>query len=432
MTQWIKRQLATPFMKSMAVLFSGTALANIIMLVMTPILMLLYTPAEFGILSVFTAILMLIIMFSSFCYYLAIVLPANDRTAHQLLVLSNIICVVLTVVCVIVFYTIPIAQIFNIEEIQPYILLIACSFLFMGLFNHFNLWALRFEDYQTIARSKVTMNGGQAVVQAVLGVAQFHVLGLLIGEVVGRFFGFMSYMKQYKKDFTLTRYSWGTLKKPATRYARFSSATTTVYILGNASTYISTLYLAAVFNLQTAGIFYLAQKILTAPQGLISHSAGQVFYSQASQMQRTGESLKAYSISVLKRVSALTILAMLAINTIIPAAVYLFFDTSWQALIPMLLIMTIMSSAISITAPFIQIFQICEMYRSNIISEAVKMLLIIGGIVVSNMLQLGEMSTLAVISITTALAYCLKMIVAWKIITRGGPVHATTKHLRIE
>ena len=63
MTQWIKRQLATPFMKSMAVLFSGTALANIIMLVMTPILMLLYTPAEFGILSVFTAILMLIIMF---------------------------------------------------------------------------------------------------------------------------------------------------------------------------------------------------------------------------------------------------------------------------------------------------------------------------------------------------------------------------------
>ncbi len=69
------------FLHNIAVLATGTALAQIIPLLASPILTRLYSPEAFGLFAVFIAIIMSISPAVMGSYELAIVLPKRDKTA---------------------------------------------------------------------------------------------------------------------------------------------------------------------------------------------------------------------------------------------------------------------------------------------------------------------------------------------------------------
>ena len=76
------------FVKGVSALTTGTALAQLILLLVSPILTRIYSPSDFGDLAIFLSILSVISVFVCGRYELAIVLPKNVEEAINVLGLS--------------------------------------------------------------------------------------------------------------------------------------------------------------------------------------------------------------------------------------------------------------------------------------------------------------------------------------------------------
>ena len=74
------------FFRDTLILVGGTISAQVIVLLASPILTRIYSPEEFGILSVYSAILAFFTIFASLRYELAIPLPEKKEAANHILI----------------------------------------------------------------------------------------------------------------------------------------------------------------------------------------------------------------------------------------------------------------------------------------------------------------------------------------------------------
>lgn len=81
----------------------GSAVAQGFTMLTMPILSRIYSPNNFGILSIFISVTSILIPLSSLRYYLAIALPKTDRQAGALLILASIIQIFNFMILVLLF-----------------------------------------------------------------------------------------------------------------------------------------------------------------------------------------------------------------------------------------------------------------------------------------------------------------------------------------
>src|SRR5690625_4809932 len=79
------------FIKNVLVLVSGTAAAQVVAMVLSPIITRLYGPEAFGVMGTFNAIVTIIAPVAALTYPIAIVLPKKDRDAKGIIKLSLLI-----------------------------------------------------------------------------------------------------------------------------------------------------------------------------------------------------------------------------------------------------------------------------------------------------------------------------------------------------
>src|SRR5690606_29226339 len=109
--------------RGVGVLVSGTAGAQLLLIVAAPLLSRLYTPSEFGLLAVFTALLSVSTVLASGRYELAIPLPEKDKDAKHLLALS-LICVTISTLAVLmgtVLWSTALAELLDTPDLTKYL-----------------------------------------------------------------------------------------------------------------------------------------------------------------------------------------------------------------------------------------------------------------------------------------------------------------------
>ncbi len=140
-TKLIKR----PFVKNVIILATGTAAAQLITLLLTPVITRLYGPEAFGVLGVFTAVIAIIIPIAALTYPIAIVLPKYDNEAKEIAKLSIFISVIIAIMITILllFFSSIIIEIFNIEVIAPFLYLIPLVVIFSAILQVTEQWLIR-------------------------------------------------------------------------------------------------------------------------------------------------------------------------------------------------------------------------------------------------------------------------------------------------
>ncbi len=93
MFQALRNIWKNEFFKNVATLISGTTLAQAFSVVIYIVLSRIYTEEDFGIFGLYMNILNITIIFSTAKYELAILLPKSDRESVNLLGLSGLISV---------------------------------------------------------------------------------------------------------------------------------------------------------------------------------------------------------------------------------------------------------------------------------------------------------------------------------------------------
>src|SRR5674476_183139 len=91
-----------PLLKGIVILGSGTVISQVLSILFVPVLTRIYPPEVYGTLAVFTSLLTILLVGSSFKYELTIPIAENDEDAETLLLLSLLIACILSVLLFVV------------------------------------------------------------------------------------------------------------------------------------------------------------------------------------------------------------------------------------------------------------------------------------------------------------------------------------------
>lgn len=271
------------FLRNVAMLTGGTALAQGLSIALSPVITRLYTPANLGYLALFTSFLNFIIVGTSLKYELGIVSADSEREAAQLGFLSLLFCVPMSLLAGALLWIMMRYSLLGFGGLPPITpLLIIPAIAAGGAFVALRYWFVRQERFGFISNAQVLQHGVRGVTQAGLGALGPHATGLFLGEVAGRFAGmgrmfksFWPSVKPYLRDTTLPEFL-GVLNKHRKLL---------VYSLG--SSYLDTLaanlalpLLIEYYGSSAGGHFALVQRVLAVPMALISSSVADAFHSR--------------------------------------------------------------------------------------------------------------------------------------------------------
>ena len=276
------------FARGVSVLVGGTAGAQLLMVLAAPLLTRLYTPEDFGLLAVFTALLALLTVIASGRYELGIPLPESDQDAANIALLSLAIVIVVTTLALTVFLIWPleIANAINAPELEAYLWLIPLGVFFVGCYQVFNKWAVRSKQFGSIARTRVCQSLGTLAIQ--IGGFKYGAPALLGGHAAGQGVGATGLALAALKRPEFRRCSPKAMWKQATRYRDFPIYSTWTGLFNSASLQLAPILFIAFFGASTAGLYALTHRILSMPASLIGNAVGSVFLSSASEARRAG------------------------------------------------------------------------------------------------------------------------------------------------
>jgi O-antigen/teichoic acid export membrane protein len=278
------------FVRGVSILAGGTATGQVIVVLAAPLLTRLYGPEDFGLLAVFTAMLMSMGLIASLRYQLAIPLTEKDQEAVHVVVLCLLVVAGITLFsCVLVFFfRQQIAQLLNVPLLTGYLWLLPVGLLLLGTYQVFNFWAIRVKAFPIIAKTKFIQAASMVAVQTggyVLGPLAL-LLGMISQQGAGvTTLGALTIRKKWPL-FKSTR--WEDILQAAKRYRRFPIYSTWGGGFNRVGAELAPVLFSAFFSPATAGFYALAHRVIAMPMKLIGRAIADVFFSSSPEALRTG------------------------------------------------------------------------------------------------------------------------------------------------
>lgn len=277
------------FARGVSVLVGGTAGAQLIQVAAAPLLTRLYTPADFGLLAVFAALLSALAVVASLRYELAIPLPEDDRQAAALLQLAMtaVLAAALLSAIPILLWRREIAALLNMPALASSLYLLPFGVLTAGCYNVLNFWAIRHKAFIPVAKTKL----GQAAAAAGFQLAGMPLgpVALLIGQIIGHGAGISSLgLRVLRPTWPAGGASLTEVLRMARRHRRFPLYSTWGALFNTAGMHLPPMLFAAFFSPAAAGIYTLANRVLSVPMQLLGQSIASVFLAGAAQAHRAG------------------------------------------------------------------------------------------------------------------------------------------------
>ena len=349
------------FVQEVLILGSGTAGSQIILILSAPILTRLYSAEDFGALAVFMALLSTLNIVASLRYELAIPIAKKEEEATHLVALALFITILVVLVtsAVVGFWRRQIATTMGVDSLADFLWLLPLSLLLLSSYKIFEYWAIRIKAFPMLARTKLTQSVSSILIK-IVGAALGPFM-LIAGEIVSQVLGAISLgnlvFTKHWQFFKAVRPKH--IQLVAQRYHKFPVFTTWGGLLNTVSTQLPAILFATFFSPAVAGIYALANRILSLPMRFVGQAIGKVFLSKAAQARREGN-INDLVIKIYEKLAKIAMPPALVIAVIGPNLFAWMFGSEWreagvlaQLMVPMLYCQFILS-------PLSNLFSILE------------------------------------------------------------------------
>lgn len=275
----------------------GTVIAQGLNIASAPLLTRLFGPDAFGIQAVFVSITSIIAVILCFRYEQAIVLPKNDRSAVNLLALSMLIAITISLLSIPVIWLGGdlLARWLNTPVLKNYLWLLIPSLFFGGLsMGHpaLNYWTVRTRRFKEQSVSRVVGTVATIVFQLSAGFAGWISAGALVGgSVFGTVVSPLSLAWQiWRKDKKLLfdKIDWNSIRSVARRYKKFPLYSTWAALMNTISWQLPPLLLTTFFSTTISGYYAVGFRLLQLPSLFIGSAIAQVFFQRAARAKVDG------------------------------------------------------------------------------------------------------------------------------------------------
>lgn len=275
------------FLKNLSMVMSGTVVAQIITLMIAPVLTRLYSAEAMGIFSLYTSIVGVLTVFAAMRYELAIVLPSDEDEAAGLFKLAcwTVLGVSLATLLVVLTAGDAICEALGVPELKQWLLWIAFTVLITGWYQNLNYLSTREGRFKRLSVSQVFRSGTTSLSQLGAGAGGMASAGLIGGQLAGQ--SIATAVLGYQTLRTLGRekrekHGWLRLKQLARKYSEFPKYSTPQALLNALSQNMPVFLLATYYGAEIVGLYAISLRLLQLPVSLVSQSVRQVFLQQAS------------------------------------------------------------------------------------------------------------------------------------------------------
>ena len=167
-------------------LVSGTTVAQLLALLVAPILTRLFAPDSWGVLAIFTSITGILGVIACLRYELAIMLPEKDEESANLLGVSLMFSVLISLLTIplIWFGKDPILRWLNAPGLASYLWLVPIAVFLQGVFLALNYWNSRTRHFGRLSVARVISSLSTSLGKLGFGFAGYASAGTMIGATV--------------------------------------------------------------------------------------------------------------------------------------------------------------------------------------------------------------------------------------------------------
>jgi len=281
-------------------IFTGTAMSQLIPLIITPVLTRIYDPHDFGVYASYIAVITILFVLSTGRYEMAIVSTQDKDEAVKIGFLSIFFSFIfnLFLSLVLLIFGEYLINIIGYKDLLNYIYLIPISLFFMAIFQVCYYLLNVFEYYKLMGYALIIQSLLIALFNLVIGIYDPK-LGLIIGYVIGQFFSAIHILiKTNKLGLIYNNNSYHFIKDTLLKYISYPK----YLILSNLSNRFSlqstVIVFTKYFDSHHVGNYSLTHRILKVPISFIGNSISQLFRQKMSKSSSQGDILKIYFITL--------------------------------------------------------------------------------------------------------------------------------------
>ncbi|MDO4987917.1 MAG: oligosaccharide flippase family protein [Synergistes sp.] len=268
----------------------GTIAAYGLDVLFMPVLSRVYSPEDFGVLSVTASAVSLLMPFSTMRYYLSIVLPKTRRYTGATIVLSCVLAAIFSFLLfsILLLFGGRICTFFGMGKITDCSLFIPLWIFFYAVFMIFTQLAIRESEFGLIAETKIIQSLSDNIVKICTGMFGMKPFGLFVGTIIGYASAMSVIIKKLAGKNGLPGSCVTDVKRAALKYRKFPRYDVLTACINVAGTQLIPILVFTLFGARASGFFVAASKLLIVPLSLLGNGIGQVFLQRAVRAKYEG------------------------------------------------------------------------------------------------------------------------------------------------
>lgn len=416
------------YLKNILTLLSGSILAQLIPILTAPILSRVYTPEDFGVLSLFLATVSILLLISTMRLEMAIMQVSRKKELTSVIMLISVFIFfffIVNTVCLIIFNK-DISLLLGNSNLAIWLYLVPLAVLLGAVYQVFYYIFVRKSKFYTVSKNKVLMSSSNAFFQISLGLSVAGPAGLIVGNLASQFTALYSMIKAGSANvfvfYTLkNRKSLSTtLSNTLNKYANFPKYDLPASLLSSLTLHLPLFALGLSFGVAVAGIYAFTFKILMMPINVVSKSVLDAFKFEAVKELRNHGTCRRVFILTFKKLSLISVLPFVTLGVFGEHLFEIVFGEQWadagitaQILAPALMMKFIVS-------PLSYVFYLYNKQKMDMFGQLFLLLLTVGALLLGHFYSDYHL-TIILLSTTFSIVYLFYFFLCFRI--TGGVYH---------
>jgi O-antigen/teichoic acid export membrane protein len=276
--------LSSPFGKSTIILTTGTFIAQIIGILVTPILSRIYKPEDYGIVALFAAFVAMCSTVITFRYETRVLLPKTDSEAKKLVTLVFWLSIIFGLFLTCLFIIIPpsFIEMIGLKGISSWLIAAVGASVATAHVTVVTNWFNRNAQYKRIAGLRILQAISVSIFGIIAGLLSIK-NGLLYSQLLALFFIFLIFIYYGYKSLERNS-SLADLIEVAKIHKRGPIYLLPTAILDVVTLQIPFFLISFWFSNTMTGNYRMAYSLLLLPSSLIGSAVSQVFFQRFSEI----------------------------------------------------------------------------------------------------------------------------------------------------
>lgn len=320
-------------MKNIIILISGSGLAQLIPILVIPILSRMYTADDFGDLSLYANIVGILVIIASGRFEHAILLPKKESTATYIVAGSFIITLSFSIflLILVIIFKIFFSHLLVDQRIAKWILFIPLSVFSSGIFNILTVFANKYKLYKFMSIGGFVKSITTSGIKVLGGIKKAGAFGLIIGNIIGNIFSmlFISIVCFRFKKYQLKYLSYKGITNALKVYVDFPKYNMPRALLNTISGSLPIFIFYKYFGTSVTGFYSMSLGLSLIPIQIVVQSIYQVYSEKIIKEYNNRIAIAKSIINIAKTLTMVFSLPFIILIIFAPDIIVFFLGDKW-------------------------------------------------------------------------------------------------------